>query len=53
MIKTMFYNEDKKRELINELAIATAKGDEDKMQAIATELYEVYGWCGTPYYCDR
>lgn len=49
----MFYTDEKKKELINELAIATAKGDEDRIESLATELYEAYGWCGTPYYCDR
>lgn len=49
----MFYTEEKKRELINELAMATAKGDEYAAECLATELYEAYGWCGTPCYCDR
>ena len=46
----MFNDENRKQDLINELAIATAKGDKDLMQDLAIELYEVYGWCGTPYY---
>ena len=46
----MFYDEERKQELIHELAIATAKGDEEQMQELAIELYEVYGWCGAPYY---
>jgi hypothetical protein len=41
----------RKRELINELAIATAKKDYDRMEELSCELYEVYGWYGTPYYC--
>lgn len=49
----MFYTEEKKRELINELAKANASGDEYKAEIIATELYEAYGWCGTPSYSDR
>ena len=42
---------ERKYELINELAIATAKEDYDTMEEISCELYEVYGWCGKPYYC--
>lgn len=42
---------DRKQELINELAIAEAKGDYDAIEGLSMELYEVYGWCGTPYYC--
>ncbi|MBQ2894967.1 MAG: hypothetical protein IJE92_05560 [Clostridia bacterium] len=49
----MYYTDEKKRELINALAIAQAKGDEEAAQDLAIELYEAYGWCGTPYYCDR
>lgn len=43
--------QERKYELINELAIATAKGDYDTMEELACELYEVYGWYGKPYYC--
>jgi hypothetical protein len=43
--------DERKYELINELAIATAKQDYGTMEELACELYEVYGWCGTPYYC--
>lgn len=43
--------DERKYELINELAIATAKQDYDTMEELACELYEVYGWHGTPYYC--
>ena len=46
----MVNDDARKQELIHELAIATAKGDEDRMQDLAIELYEVYGWCGTPYF---
>ena len=46
----MFNDEERKQELIHELAVATAKGDEDRMQDLAIELYEVYGWHGMPYY---
>ena len=31
----MYYTEEKKRELINKLAIATAKGDEEQMQELS------------------
>lgn len=44
-------NPDKRKEwLTGELAIATAKKDYDMMCELSMELYEVYGWCGTPYY---
>ena len=46
----MFYDDNRKQELIHELAVATAKGDEECMQELAIELYEVYGWAGTPYF---
>lgn len=49
----MFYTEEKKRQLINEYAIAQSRGDEDRCEALAVELYEAYGWCGTPYFTDR
>lgn len=26
------------------------KKDYDAIEYLATELYEVYGWCGEPYY---
>lgn len=42
--------ENRKEWLIGELAIATAKKDYDRMEDLACELYECYGWCGTPYY---
>ena len=46
----MWYDDNRKQELIHELAVAMARGDEDQAQDLAIELYEVYGWCGTPYY---
>ena len=46
----MFNDEERKQELIHEMAIAMAKRDEEQMQELAIELYEVYGWYGTPYY---
>lgn len=46
----MFNDDNRKQELIHELAVATAKGDEERMQELAIELYEVYGWAGTPYF---
>lgn len=49
--KRVLIMDERKYELINELAIATAKGDYDTMEEIACELYEVYGWFGNPYYC--
>lgn len=45
----IFNTEERKLELIHELYIATQKQDFDEMQDLAIELYEVYGWCGTPY----
>ena len=42
---------DKRKEwLIGELAIATAKKDYELIEYYSTELYEVYGWYGEPYY---
>lgn len=41
---------DRKEWLIGELAIAKGKKDYDAMEDLATELYEVYGWFGEPYY---
>ena len=46
----MFNNTERKEWLIGELAIAKAKEDWDTMESISCELYEVYGWCGTPYF---
>ena len=43
--------EQRKKNLINELAIAKAKDDLDAAAELSMELYEVYGWSGTPYYC--
>lgn len=48
----MFNDEARKQRLINAYAIALAKGDEDACEGYAMELYEVYGWCGTPYFTD-
>lgn len=36
--------------LIGELAIAEAKGDEDREISLACELYEFYGWHGKAYF---
>lgn len=41
---------DRKEWLIGELAKAKAKKDYNAIEDLATELYEVYGWCGEPYY---
>ena len=41
---------DRKEWLIGELAKATAKKDYDAIEYLATELYEIYGWRGEPYY---
>ena len=46
----MLNDDNRKQELIHELAVATAKGDKELMQELATELYEIYGWCGAPYF---
>ena len=46
----MLNDDNRKQELIHELAVATAKGDEAMMQELAIELYEIYGWSGTPYF---
>lgn len=48
----MFNNEARKQRLINAYAIALAKGDEDACEGYAMELYEVFGWCGTPHFID-
>lgn len=41
---------DRKEWLIGELAKAKAIKDYNAIEDLATELYEVYGWCGEPYY---
>lgn len=46
----MMNDNERKQWLIGELAIAMAKQDEDYAMDLSMELYECFGWCGTPYY---